>query len=202
MITGRQVRFTLGVLAVLVALNFATGAYADSFTFSYSGPQISGSGTLQATADGGGLYTLTSISGTQVLNGETQTILGLVSTSAANPYFYYDNQFDTAATPVVDPAGWLFNVTGESQPVNLCAGGSCVNPGAPVYAEDVYVGTGGDWYGSTAYSTYAITSFTSVDPPNSAPEPSSLFLLASGMLGLMGMGLLRKRFAQSRSKSW
>ena len=81
------------LIALAVLLVCATGAYADNFTFTYSGSNITGTGTVAATPDGGGVYTITSITGSQTifgltgaaaaLNG-TQTITGIVAPVASD----------------------------------------------------------------------------------------------------------------------
>src|SRR5271168_1020757 len=126
------------VLAAVLAVTLAcaTGARADTFTFTYSGPDISGTATLQATSEGSGVYLVTSITGSQTLDGVTQTITGLVPTSAGNALYYYDNLIYPTQTPAIDIDGLLFTVTGESAPVNIC--GATTTACEYTYAEYTY----------------------------------------------------------------
>ncbi len=167
------------VFAVLALLFCAVGAHADSFLLSYSGTNISGNVTLNATANGGGVYTVTSASGWQVLGGALETVTGLVSTAAANPYFYYDNLLAPSSNPVVDYYGLLFSVSGLSQPVNICS--NCNDNNGTLYSEYAYVGTGGNSVAFGAgYQDYSITSLRVL-----TSEPSSLLLLGAGLAALI-----------------
>ena len=66
--------------AGLVVLFCGTSARADSVTFdlnylgTFAGDTISGSLVLNATSDGGGVYTVNSVSGTQVLYGVVENV--------------------------------------------------------------------------------------------------------------------------------
>jgi hypothetical protein len=176
------------VFAGLALLFCAVGARADSFLLSYSGANISGNVTLNATSNGGGVYTVTSASGWQVLGGTLETVTGLVSTAAANPYFYYNNLLSPNSNPVFDYYGLLFGV-GLSQPVNICS--NCYDNNGTLYSEYVYVGTGGNsvTYGA-GYQDYSITSLRVV-----TSEPSSLLLLGAGLAALTFLAR-RKGFAR------
>jgi hypothetical protein len=94
----------------------------------------------------------------------------------------YDDLIYTASSNVLDVYGLLFNVTGESQPVNLCAAGSnsvtsCGLAGE-TDAELVYVGSGGNFGGT--YQDYGIR-LKLVQ----TPEPSTLLLLGFGLAVIM-----------------
>ena len=159
----------MGALAALML--FAKGASADSFNFSYSGVGITGMGSFVATPDGGGTYTVTSVTGTQ--NGAT--ITGMVAVANSGYFtvpdgdnFTYDNLITIGTTPQLDLNGLLFTVQGQSEPVNLYYDTNS-------YYDAVYVG------GASYPNDFVLTPVTfSVAP---APESSSL-LLGFGLLGL------------------
>jgi PEP-CTERM motif len=180
---GFTSRASVLVLALVAVLGCATAVRADNFTFSYSGPEISGSGSLQATAEGGGVFLVTGMSGTQELNGgPLQTITGIVPTSAGNTLYYYDNLLFPTQNPSIDIDGLLFTVTGDANPVNIC--GAATSACEYTYAEYTYVapsGSSGDSPMYPGYNVYDITSFTLTD----VPEPGSVLLLAAGLLTLM-----------------
>jgi hypothetical protein len=178
-------RAVIGGLAALALLVLAVGANADSFQLTYSGTNISGSATLTATPDGGGVYTVTAITGWQILNGSFETITGLMPLSGGgattffepdSSFVIYDNLIYLTSSPQVDVDGLFFKVSGQTQAVNLCSNPGCGNPGTP-YAEDIWVGSGGNEIANHAYQDYAISSLSIVK----TPEPSVLILLGSGL---------------------
>jgi hypothetical protein len=160
----------MGALAALML--FAKGASADSFNFSYSGVGITGMGSFIATPDGGGTYTVTSVTGTQ--NGAP--ITGMVAVANSGYYtvpdgdnFTYDNLIMIGTSPQLDLNGLLFTVQGQSQPVNLYYDTNS-------YYDAVYVG------GASYPNDFVLTPVSfSVTP---APESSSLVLLGFGLLAL------------------
>jgi hypothetical protein len=190
--------------AVLLSSAFLVpNAKADDFDISYTGPEISGNLYVTATADGGGVYTVDSITGSQTLDGVAQAVTGVVpnngspyscypSASCVDYIYNYDNQLYTTTSPSLDAYGLLFTVAGESDPVNICSGSdNCSNPGEP-YTELVYVGSGGNAGFNSAYEDYAITSFSIT-----APEPSSVLQLGVGLFLLAVAAVYRRRVANA-----
>jgi hypothetical protein len=168
------------MFATAVLLLSATSAYADTFQFSYSGGGVSASGLLNATPIGGGVYQVTSISGTR--NG--QPITGLVPCSPIPPATYcigfgfgYDNLLFPASTVQLDIQALLFTVQGVPNPVNLYGIADSPFPPyvdltwelAPDGIHRLYTGIPVD---------LSITRVT--------PEPSAVLLFGSGLVALAG----------------
>lgn len=155
----------------LAILTLSTVALADSVKFSYgNGSDLTVTGTLVGIFSGG-IFTATSATGTY--NG---TPISLVA-PGVDGAFVYNNlvYFPPASGYNVDMYGLLFNVAGLGD-VNLCATTGCA---------------GSDNY--TNISNFAGFANTEVkatfDSP--APEPGTLLMLGSGVLGLAG--ILRRK---------
>lgn len=189
--------------AALVVLFCGASARADTFdlTYSgnYSGDKISGNLVLNATSDGGGVYTVNSVSGTQLLNGIMESV-NTVVLSTSSPFtdsgqFDYDELLTPGQSPSIDFYGLLLGVSinGVEQlyPVNICS--NCDDNNGTTYSEYVYLPSGGGnsiTFGST-YEDYSITSLSLSE----VPEPSTLLLLGFGLAALFFVAR-RKQFAR------
>ena len=188
--------------AALVVLFCGTSARADSFDLNYqgtfAGDTISGSLVLTATSDGGGVYTVNSVSGTQVLNGILENVNTVVPSTSTpftdNGQFDYDEVIAPGQSPSIDFYGLLFGVsvsgTGQAYTVNICS--NCDDNNGTTYSEYVYLPSGGGnsiTFGST-YEDYSITSLSLAQ----VPEPSTLLLLGFGLAALFFVAR-RKQFA-------
>lgn len=147
---------------------FATAASADTIAFSYSGPGVAVSGTLYATDNNNGSWSVFGINA--LYNGIAVT---QVIPNGTDPNFIYDNLYFYPPSPTYfDNAGLLFNVPTVGQ-VNLC-----------------YVGTypcGSGGYASIVWNGgYTFTQVTSSSFSAPVPEPTSMFLLGSGLLAAAG----------------
>lgn len=160
------------------------------FDWSFSGGGSSGSGTMQATYDGGNEYTATSISGT--VNG--QTILGLSSYAGADQEIFYNISAPPPAA--VDSNGVAFSVgtgatsydlydnvfSGANSPWN-CGGVYCLDGPGNTSNNGSYVG-----------DPLVAVNFSLVDPPPPAatPLPAALPLFGTG-LGVVGFLAQRRK---------
>ena len=146
--------------------------------FSYSAPGLTADGLLQGTDNGNGSYDITSASGTY--DGSP---ISLVPTGTPGVPFYWDNVVYLPASPYyVDYLGLVFDVAGSGY-TNFCGGPSCAGPGYPGYPDytDINAFNG---YGYTAATN---VSFSLVSDPPPVPEPGTLMMVGSGLLGLAGV---------------
>jgi len=171
-------------------------AFATSFTFSYAGGTVTATGTLIGSLTSGGncsqlggsCYNITSgnitVTGAPINGSGTLVANGNVPGFSTSPQggFWYDNLFAPNAKSglQMDWYGLLFVIgqgTNQSVEVNLWD-----NSNSYQLTEGYAAGN----YPYNGSADLSGTSFTSSDPPPSVPEPASLALIGSGLLGLMG----------------
>jgi hypothetical protein len=195
------------LLCALGIVALAAGpARADEFSFSFSGPSVdhstqfsfSGSGTMYATSTGvAGVWNINSVSGTVTtdtyINHTTTdtanyTIDSLLPASPAVGSFdgndnilYYPGGSSFSGLDFFDLAGVSFSLVGTTDDVNLNTAFFLWFP----YDQ----GTAGTQ--SEAISETVCWQGPG-DPPSATPEPGSLALLGTSILG--GAGILRRRF--------
>jgi PEP-CTERM motif len=162
----------LGILTAALCLAGVSPAMADQFDWTYTGTGDSGSGTITATPSGPNTFSITGISGTW----DGSLIAGLLPLHTCCSFPANDNvlNFPTGPFLTLGGLGLGFGVDGGATDVNIYYSGSYLvltapasNPGA-----DVLTSTSG---------TFVVT-----------PEPTTIALLGSGLVGLM----LRKRRAR------
>jgi hypothetical protein len=160
-------------LAILVLLSFSAPMRADSvtdFTFSFTGPGYSGSGSFVGTPVGGVSSddTISSLDGT--MNGQAMDLVsGTVNTEtlSAAPFLY---------------AGLLFSIGGQ----DYLIAGNDMDP----YLGPTIIGRDGPLYGAEASIAMTVT-----DPaPPTVPEPGVLELCSIGLLAVAA-GFLARRVA-------
>jgi len=209
------VKWNLVVLALAAGLACATGAYADTLSWSITGTGIPGegvvgSGTMTATNEGGGVELVTGMWGTVNITYNGVTTGGAITgftpywgTPAPGNYatdptglYYYNDLVYPSTTPQLDLWGVVFDVNGFSNPLNLCGGAGCTTGDAsyPYVLWDVNVAGPSNslGYGSN-YNAYQVAFSSTV---TSAPEPSAMGLLGLGLLGLV-LALGRERLRAS-----
>ncbi|HLZ81971.1 MAG TPA: PEP-CTERM sorting domain-containing protein [Caulobacteraceae bacterium] len=174
-----KARLVLFAAALGGALSFGASAGAASFLWSYSGVNggpVSASGTLQATPNGGGVYTVTSISGMR--NG--LAITGL-TTYAGDDNLVYTTapNVDYPGLAYTDSNGNAFNVYYDTSLTDAYACGQVgyceIGPGAP----------GSSGLGPPSDSIGPIASFTLT----AVPEPGAWALM---LIGFAGIGALTR----------
>ncbi len=163
-------RSLLTVFALAGALALPAAAHADTFDFSATGGGngFSGVGSFVTTNQGNGSYLITGISGT-----------GITGLIPVPEYGGNDNLLFPGSATKLDNSGFSFNdQMGNTRfQVNIYAD-------APLSYEAVLLDS--DGVGLNFPVTFTLTNTSAV------PEPSSLLLLGTGVLGALGVA--RRRF--------
>jgi hypothetical protein len=169
-------------------------AHADTFNFLIStgststtpGSTFSVTGTLTGTPNATipGAFDITGITG----SGQGYMFTGIVP-PGAEPTITYDNLlFPGNADALVDSAGILLDLT---SPIGVSLGHVYDNNG---YHVDIFDPNDPVDITPFAIDTFTITGITSV-ASSATPEPSTLILIGTGALGLLGE--LRRRYLRS-----
>ena len=169
-------RLSIAFLALAAAFAITPMAQASTFDFSYSAPGgVSGSGTLTGTY-GPGYVVITSATGT-FDDGVNSGSISLISnpnapgaSTSPSGYFAYDDLLSPGVSDgnVLDVDGLLFSFDGME--LNLWEQGAAGTDG---WAEN---------NGNSGYGELTVT-----------PEPGSLLLLSTGLLGLVVVQLRKAR---------
>lgn len=173
-------------LLALATIAITPAAFADKFVFDFTSPSSSilAFGTLIGNNVGGNQFNITS--GTLTVFGSNPglkggfsgTLLGGTGSAMLSPSgaFIYDNEIFfpvTSGNPYVDNPGLLFSIAGTE--VNI-------------FSNIPFTGTGTNDYLAYQYNGVTYNAFTNgelnIFDVTKIPEPSSLLLLGTGLLGL------------------
>lgn len=132
----RLLRNSAWLLVLTACLVWSSGAYADTLSWTITGADETGSGTMTATNEGGGVYLVTGMTGNIAVNGTSETITGFtpftgtwtpgatetVFSGESGLDYTYDDIVDVGTNPQLDTAGLVFSLSGFSQLINVCSG--------------------------------------------------------------------------------
>jgi len=176
-------RLSLVLCVVALATFASTSAFADTFSFSFSGPLFSGSGNFVANQIGiSDQYNITSVFNGSVTSGlGTSDIGGLLATNAFqgnDNILIYPGTFGFNGAKYFDNHGVSFSLVD----------GVDINLNDTFLFENAVAGTP---------RGFTITELTFVDVDKQCaspvPEPNTLALLGTGILGMAGV--IRRKFA-------
>ncbi len=168
----------IALLCIVLATATYVSATPVDYQFSYAVGNGTVSGVLNTNDQGNGVYLVTDATGSYL----GSSITGVYDPSLSGNVFSFNNLLYFPRLPSVDLGGIVFELNGDT---NIASGINLYWDGAGYRSID-----GGN------NGPYVQLSITPLDPPAPAPEPGTLLMLGSGVLGFAG--LLRRKLPHRR----
>ena len=163
-----------GAALLCCALLFVSVAGADEMTFTLTGQGLDATGTFYGAPSADGQWLVNEASG--LFNGSD--IVGIWPESNSGNVFSFDNLYFSPG-PVVDSGGIVFQLANGDM-VNLCYDTGCAGA-AETYTAIV-------WDPASGITNLNADTAQFGEP---VPEPSTLLLLGTGLIGLGGIARRR-----------
>lgn len=168
-------RMILSLALLSCTIVWLSAAHAETMAFSFSGNGLSASGTFYGAPVNSGQWLVTGVSGS--FNGSA--ITGIEPTSNSGNVFAINNIYYWPG-PVVDLYGIVFDVANGDR-VNLCFDSGCYGS-AGVYTAIVWDPNSG----LTGLNAEVYQFGAPVGEEAPVPEPGTLALLGTGLVGFAG----------------
>ena len=176
------------LLATLVLASATLAAHADSFVFNFGGAStpLRGSGILTTgTMEAPGEYSIASLSGTASTLGSPTVLTSSLLTAGTFPTIANGNNF-----PANDNVLFVTNGVGSFDGYGLSL---LLSNGTQINFYNPSGSTNNTFFELPSSTTYFANLPVSITPAAATPEPSSIALFATGLLG--AAGAVRRRLS-------